>query len=144
MELNAVYEDQYPSRATVYLWYNYFKSGRTSVIDDDKPGRPCEISGGITEKLKTIVKNKRKITTRELTTRLNVSKGTLYTLLAENGIRKLCSRFVARFLTEEMQNCRFKICMENLNIFQSLRDNFWDNIITMDETPLSLCGPESK
>ena len=58
LELNAVYEDQCPSRATVYRWYNYFKSGRTSVIDDDKPERPCEISGGITEKLKTIVKNK--------------------------------------------------------------------------------------
>jgi histone-lysine N-methyltransferase SETMAR len=143
-ELKAAYGDQCPSQATIYRWYNNFQSGRTSVIDNDKPGRPCEISVEITEKLKTMIQNERRITSRELAIRLNVSKGTIYTLLAANGIRKLCSRFVPRFLTAEMQHHRFEICKENLKIFNRFGDRFLENIITMDETALSLYVPESK
>ena len=143
-ELSAVYQDECPSRATIYRWFNHFKSGRTSVVDDEKPGRPCEIDEKITEKLQAIVQSERKITTRELTTRLNVSKGTLHTLLAATGIRKLCSRFVPRFLTAEMQARRLECCLENLQIMTSVGDRFLENIVTMDETPLSLHVPESK
>ena len=75
---------------------------------------------------------------------LNVSKGTIYTLLKELGIRKLCSRFVPRFLTAEMRDCRLECSKENLEIFDNLADRFLDNIITMDETPLALYVPESK
>lgn len=65
--------------------------------------RASEIDEKITEKLVKIIQNERKITTRELTRRLNVSEGTVETLLSATGIRKLCSRFVPRFLTAEMQ-----------------------------------------
>ena len=143
-ELSAVYHHECPSRATIYRWFNHFQSGRTSVVDDEKPGRPCEIDEKITEKMKTIVQSERRITTRELTTRLNVSKGTLHTLLAATGIRKLCSRFVPRFLTAEMQDRRLECCLENLEIMTSVGDRFLENIVTMDETPLSLYVPESK
>jgi histone-lysine N-methyltransferase SETMAR len=143
-DLSTVYGDQCPSQATIYRWYNDFKSGRTSVVDEDKPGRPSEISEGIAEKLTKIIQNERRITTRELTTRLNVSKGSLHTLLASSGIRKLCSRFVPRFLTAEMMDRRLESCSENLKTFERFGDRFLDNIITMDETPLSLYIPESR
>ena len=91
-----------PRRAIINTWFNYFQSGRTSVFVEKSPGRSVKIDEKITESLKEIVKNNRKLTTRELTTRINVSKGTLHTLLTIHGIRKLCSRFVPRFLTVEM------------------------------------------
>ena len=37
---------------------------------------------------------------------INVSKGSLHTFFTSLGIRKLCSRFVPRFLTDEMQDCK--------------------------------------
>lgn len=138
VELNAVYGEESPSEATIKRWFNDFKRGRTSVIDQQKCGRPSEIDEKITEKLEKIIVSERKITTRELTSRLNVSKGTLHTLLATCGIRKLCSRFVPRFLTFEMQSRRFECCEENLNTLDRVGDRLLENIITMDETPLSL------
>lgn len=144
LDLNAVYGDQCPSDATIYRWYNNFKDGRRTVNDENKPGRHCEIDSKINENLEKIVQNERRITTRELTKRLNVSKGTINTLLAESGIRKLCSRFVPRFLTAEMQDRRYEISYENLQLFERMGDRFLENIITVDETPLSLYVPESK
>lgn len=130
--------------ATIKRWFNEFKSGRTSVMDLEKSGRPSEIDEKMTEKLVKIIQNERKITTRELTRRLNVSEGTVETLLSETGIRKLCSRFVPRFLTAEMQARRLSCCEENLKILERTGESLLENIITMDETSLSLYVPESK
>ena len=88
VELNAVYGEQSPSLATIKRWFNDFKARRTSVVDMEKSGRPSEINE-ITAQLHEIIQNERKITTRELTSRLNVSKDTLQTLLSTSGIRKL-------------------------------------------------------
>jgi [histone H3]-lysine36 N-dimethyltransferase SETMAR len=60
------------------------------------------------------------------------------------GIKKLCSRFVPRFLTGDMQQRRFECCQRNLETFENLGDAFLKNIITEDETPLSLYIPETK
>jgi len=143
-ELNAGYGLESPSLSTVKRWFNEFKRGRTSVFDEEKSGRPSEINENVTEKLQEIVKQERRITTRELTSRLNVSKGTVNTLLSSFGIRKLCSRFIPRFLTAEMQSCRLDCCQKNLELFEQFGDLFLVNIITMDETTLSLYVPESK
>ena len=143
-ELRGVYQEECPSERTIYRWYNEFQNGRTSVVNEEKRGRPPEIHEEITEKLVKIVQAERRITTRELTSRLNVSKGTVYSLLTSIGVRKLCSRFVPRFLTAEMQFQRFEICEENLKILESVGERFLENIITLDETPLSLYIPESK
>lgn len=144
VELNAVYGEQSPSLATIKRWFNEFKAGRTSVVDVEKSGRPCEINETITSRLEEIIQNERRITTRELTARLNVSKGTLQTLLATSGIRKLCSRFVPRLLTADMQARRLECCRTNLETLEHVGDRMLHNIITMDETPLSLYIPESK
>ena len=84
------------------------------------PGKPVKIDEKITKSLKEIVKNERKTTTGEVKARINVSKGILYTLLTSLGIRKLCSRFIPRFLTAEMQDRRMQCCRENLSILNSV------------------------
>jgi len=143
-ELQNVYGEDSPSYATVKRWYNEFSNGRTSVMDDERPGRPLEIDQKISENLLTIIKSKRKITTRSLVERLNISKGSLHNLFQSIGIRKLCSRFVPRLLTGEMMDIRLQCCQQNLRLFNQVGDLLFKNLITMDETPLSLYMPESK
>ena len=137
-QLNEAYGDNCPCKATIYNWIREFRSGRTSVFDADRPGRPIEISSHTKEKLQEIVQSERRITTRELIVRLNVSKGTLHDMLHDLGLRKLCSRFVPRFLTAEMQQMRRQCAKKNLEIFDELGCAFIYNIVTKDETPLSL------
>ena len=41
--LQETYEDECPSRTTIYDWISQFKKGRQSVFDEEKSGRPCEV-----------------------------------------------------------------------------------------------------
>ncbi len=75
---------------------------------------------------------------------MKVGYGTVVNLLKELGIRKLCSRFVPYFLSGEMCERRVQCCRENLELHSRLGDNLLRNIVTEDETPLSLYLPEDR
>ena len=121
-----------------------FKGGRTSVCDDPRKGRPQEICGSTDEKLLDIVREDRRISVKVLATYLNISVGSVHAKLKALGIKKLCSRFVPRFLTWEMMQNRLESCQNNLKIWEQHGDKFLHNIITEIETPLSMYLPESK
>ena len=114
------------------------------MISSTSPGRTVEIASTKKDDLKCMIQQERKITTCELVKSLNISKGSLSSMLHELGIRKLASRFVPRFLTLDMMNNRFECCNVNLRAYEEMGTNFLFNIITEDETPLSLYLPESK
>ena len=143
-ELNSVYGEHAPAERTIYEWIAAFKHGRISVFDQERPGRPSEISDDKKIQLAETIKTNRRITTRAISDALNVSKGTVYALMKDLGIRKLCSRFVPHFLTEEMMRNRLTCCEENLALLSELGNDFLSDIVTMDETPLSLYSAESK
>ena len=43
VKLDAIYGDLSPSMTTVKYWFNEFKRGRTSVFDEERPGRPSDV-----------------------------------------------------------------------------------------------------
>ena len=144
-QLSAVYEAECPSKSTVYFWIAEFKRGRENVRDDVRAGRPTEIDAeSINKKCESIVRTERRITTKALATQLNVSDWKARDVLKSCGIRKLSSRFVPRFLTAEMCSRRLLCCEENLSLYQEHGQRFLTNIVTVDESPLSLYSPESK
>ena len=143
-EMNEVYKDKAPGKTMIYKWLNLFKLGRESVFEDERSGRPVEIDEAKSNELAKIVKAERRITTRELASRLNVSQTNVVNMLKEQGIRKLSCRFVPKFLTGEMTEKRLQSCQMNLQLFQQHGQRFFDSIITQYETPLSLYVPPSK
>ena len=143
-QLEDAYGKDCPCRRTIYNWIAVFKQGRQSVFDEERSGRPSEISDETREKCVSIVREDRRITTRKLVDALNVSKGSLQAILQEMGVRNLASRFIPRFLFAEMCENRLNCCRENLRLFEQHGEAFLRNIITQDETPLSLYVPESK
>jgi histone-lysine N-methyltransferase SETMAR len=96
------------------------------------------------EMLEKIVSEDRRITTRLLAEALKISKGTVGELLKECGFHKVCTRFVPRILTPEMRKNRETACRANLALYRKHGDAFIRNILTVDETTLSLYNPESK
>ena len=115
-ELMAVYGKSATSYTTVKYWTREFKGGRTSVFDEERSGRPRELC--IDDKLTSIILTDRRITVRQLSCLLNASVGTIHERLKALGIRKLCSRFVPRFFSGEMMECRRKCCQRNIEIFE--------------------------
>ena len=91
-----------------------------------------------------IVREERRITKDELAVRLNVSKGTVFNIMKSNRIRKLCSRCVPYFLSREMCDQRMQCCQQNLTLYEEVGDSLLKNLITEDETPLSLYLPEDR
>ena len=144
-QLQEVYRENTPSRATVYYWIKEFKSGRNSVFDDNsKGGRPVEICEEKETQCAALVRENSHIRIDELADLLNVSHGTVCKFLSNPGIRKLCSRFVPKFITREMADVRVSACRSNLDLLRQHGETFLNGIITEDETPVSLFLPASK
>jgi histone-lysine N-methyltransferase SETMAR len=143
--LQETYKDECPCARTIYYWISEFKSGRVSVLDESKPGRPIEIDEERKKnQIESLIKTERRITVKNLAKEINVSVGRCHEMIKEMGVRKLCSRFVPYFLSAELCEKRLRICEHNLALFEEHGDSFLKNIITEDETPLSLYIPESK
>jgi transposase len=143
-QLQEVYGAQCPSRATIYNWIRDFRNHRESVFDAERSGRPAEISDEKSEMCEDIIVHHRRISIKDLAQRLCISYGSTRAIVKELGIRKLCSRFVPRFLSGEMCERRLDCCLSNLHLLAEHGQNFLANIITQDETPISLYVPESK
>jgi transposase len=79
-QLQDVYMSECPCKATIYNWIREFKSGRTTVFDMEKPGRPVEVGNEKKEMLPEIINTDRRIATRDLAQRLNISKGMLHNM----------------------------------------------------------------
>jgi hypothetical protein len=61
-----------------------------------------------------------------------------------NCVRKLCSRFVPKFISGEMTANRLACCEYNFKLHDKYGDALLQNIVTEDKTHISLYVPESK
>jgi hypothetical protein len=80
--LKRVYRDGCLSRARVFGWFAKFHDGRESIEDGPRPGRPVSIrTEENIEKVRNIVSEDRRITTRMITDMLNINKETARDIL---------------------------------------------------------------
>ena len=75
VELKSVYAYMRVHQGKQFTGGFIISKCRTFVFVGNSPERPIEIDEKITESLKEIVKNARKITNRDLTSRINVRLG---------------------------------------------------------------------
>lgn len=144
-DLKTVYGENCPSKTTVYYWIAEFKRGRSSVLQDiSNVGRPLEISESKVKQCEDLIREHRRIKVSELAEMVKVSVGSCHKIISSLSYRKLCSRFVPKFLTPEMKESRLQCAKANLELFSKHGQKFLENIVTEDETPLSLYLPESK
>ena len=83
-KINAVYGDSSPSLTAIRYWFHEFKRGRTSISDEERSGRPIEVTTEeMIEKIHGTVLNERV---------LNI-------LHQQLEMKKLSARWVPRLLT---------------------------------------------
>jgi len=64
--LQQAYGDDCLSRTQYHEWYQRFKSGRTSIEDDPKSGRPStSMDDDHVEKVLAVIRQNRRLTVRE-------------------------------------------------------------------------------
>ena len=130
------YGDNALPRQSVYEWIEMFKNGRTSVMDAKRSGRPStSTTDEKLEEARTIILTDRRVTTEEIALQLGISQGTAYSLLHDVlGFHKVAARWVPRHLTEEHKRNRQHTCPSLLERYDREGDNFFNRIITGDET----------
>lgn len=145
-KLKSVYKDQSPSMTTIRYWFNEFKRGRTSIFDEDRPGRPIEVTTeDMVDKIHDIVLADRRVKIREIADSVNISIERVQNILHEKlGMRKLSARWVPRLLTLDQKRNRVTTSMQCLAKFKHNPSEFLRRYVTVDETWIHHYTPEMK
>ncbi|XP_071649994.1 protein GVQW3-like [Temnothorax longispinosus] len=87
-------------KTVVYQWHERFRSGRKSVKDDKRSGRPSTSkTDENVDKVKEIVVKNRKLTIRELAEDLNIAYGSVQDILVNDlGFRRVAAKLVPKDL----------------------------------------------
>lgn len=73
------------SKTNVYMWHERFKSGRESVVDDKRRGRPSTSkTDEIINKIKKMLAENRKMIIKELTEDLGIAYGSVQDILTND------------------------------------------------------------
>jgi len=95
-------------RTQVFDWFRRFKEGRTSVESDPCSGRPSTSrTEEMIAKIRRIVRNKRRLTVREIADDCGISVGSCDAILTDDlHMKRMCAKIVPRLLTDDQRQQR--------------------------------------
>ncbi|GFY01709.1 histone-lysine N-methyltransferase SETMAR [Trichonephila clavipes] len=125
-KLTDVYGEGVLSVRQFQNWFAKFRSGNFDVEDAPRSGRPVEVDKGINNSLAN-----RRITTREIGLRLNLSNSIVYDHLKGLGLSSKLDVWVPHVLTERNLCRHIDVCNSLLKCHEN--DPFMKHIITGDE-----------
>ena len=153
------------TKCRVYQWCQLFKSGRTSLEDDDRVGRPqTSKSDNNAQRVDALVREDRRLKVREMASILELSKTTVHRLVHDTlGYRKVSARWVPKMLTDAHKLQRLNVSQHLLNLCEAdgipvgapvigpggdngvyIDRDFLEHMITGDETWVHHVTPETK
>jgi len=139
------YGNETLNRSNVFRWYSRFRYGRGLVEDDERGGHPKSTRTEVNiAAVAYLVKNDRQIPSRRIAESLNIHKTLVLWILKEDlGKRKLCAHFVLHSFTPEQREDQVTSCQDIIAMADAGR-NFFNKIITGDETWCFACDPKTK
>lgn len=134
-----------PSLSTVKKWVWEFKHGKTSLEDDPRSGRPTSaVDDAHVNAVQSLVKENRSISTRSIALELDISATSVRRILHEElKMSKVAKVWVPHFLTTENMENRVSISTQLLARYNRAPLKFKNNLVTEDETMLTLYDPET-
>jgi histone-lysine N-methyltransferase SETMAR len=122
------------------------QNGRQIVSDEHWRGRPVSVtSETVKQQIEQRIHDYRRVTIDEIAVEFNMSHGSAYSIVHDDlGYRKLCSKWVARQLSDNHTRARQTICQEHLDRHAREGVAFLHQIVTGDESWVYHYEPESK
>lgn len=122
-------------KTAVYEWHERFRSGRESVEDDERSGRPSTSKTDENiNKVREMLINNRKLTIRELAEDLNIAYGSIQDIVVNDfGLRRVAAKLVPKELNFMQKRDRVDIAKDMISKAES-DPTFIKRIITGDET----------
>jgi len=138
--------DQSLSRTRVFQWLTRFKTGCTSVDDDDEhTRRPTSCTTPETVvRIQELIHQDRRRTIRDIDEEVEVGYGTCQRVLTEElGMHHVAAKFVPRILTADQKQQHVNVCTE-LRQLASDDETFLSRVITGDGSWVYGYDPETK
>ena len=131
-ELDNVYKDSAPSYCTVAKWVAEFMNPECAFEDAPRMGRPLTTTTQENiEAVERIVMRDRQVSVRRLAEELAIIHEIMDNQL---GMKKVCTRWILKLLTPVQRANRVDCCQELLQQSEVNPDNFFDSIVTDDES----------
>jgi hypothetical protein len=114
--LREVYGEDTLSRARVFEWHRRFLGVREDVEDDEQPGRPVTMkTDENVDKVRTLVRNDRRLSIRMIAEEWNVDKETVRQILTENlKMKKVCAKMVPKNFSKDQKLNMEEMCQNVL------------------------------
>jgi len=107
--LRQAYGEDCLIRTQCHEWYQRFKSGRTSIEDDPKSGRPSTpMDDDHVEKVLAVIRQNRRLNVREVAEEAGICKSSCHLILTEKRkMRRVAAKFVPPLLTRHSLSINF-------------------------------------
>jgi len=119
--LQQAYGEDCLSRTQCHEWHRHFRSGRASVEDVPKSGRPStSTDDDHVEKVLAVIRQNRRLTVREVAEEAGICKSSCHLILTDKlQTRRVAAKFVPRLLTDALLIREFLTKHETNVVLQS-------------------------
>jgi len=102
--LQQAYEEDCLSRTQCHKWYQRLKSGRNSIEEDPKCGRPStSMDDDHVDKVLAVIRQNRHMTVREVAEEVGICKLSCHLIFSDKlKMPRVAAKFVPRLLTNEL------------------------------------------
>ncbi|GBM84094.1 hypothetical protein AVEN_40843-1 [Araneus ventricosus] len=111
--MKEVYGKQCLARCTIFKWCQRYEAGRVNIKDLPRPGQAHLVTNFATiSDVDELIRQNRRITTREIAVELSISKGTMHHIIHKMlGYGKVCAQWVPKHLSENQKTARMGVCL---------------------------------
>ncbi|UYV74133.1 hypothetical protein LAZ67_11002212 [Cordylochernes scorpioides] len=148
--LVSVYGEECMSIQMVRRWRSWFLEGGQNVHDDERSGRPVTATDiAAAAAVRNVVEADRRVTIDKIMIRLppgiEIGGSSIGTIMPDIlNFRKVCARWVPRFLLKNHKQQRMEAARAFLEMHQRDGDQLFSRIVTGDESWVHHSTPETK
>ncbi|GBN11461.1 hypothetical protein AVEN_210300-1 [Araneus ventricosus] len=107
--VKEVYGEQCLARCTIFRWCQRYEAGHVNIKDFLCPGQAQVVTNSATiSAVDELMRQNRRITTREIAVELSISKGTVHHIIHRKlGYGKVCAQWVPKHLSDNQKTARW-------------------------------------
>ncbi|GBM73227.1 hypothetical protein AVEN_98964-1 [Araneus ventricosus] len=108
--MKEVYGEQCLARCTIFRWCQHYEAGRVNIKDLPRPWQAHVVTSSATiSAVDELIRQNRRITTREIAVELSIRKGTVHHIIHKKlGYGKVCAQWVPQHLPENQKMARWE------------------------------------
>ena len=124
--LKRQYGEKTLSNVSVYKWSIAYQKGSETENEPHEHRPRTSITGVNSDCVNALIRENRQITVRELPGILNISEGSVKTIIKQHfQYSKVCARWIPRLLTDEHKSTRLQVAQSLLSWYEQEEDFFF-------------------